>query len=65
MRKQLIEMVENKTFETQESIVRWILNNYGKSIFHTHKSGCSIHLDRLSDVVVKKIYDYVTGLSAN
>ena len=64
MRKLLIAMIDNMTFETQESIVRWILTHYGKSIFHIHKNGCSINLDRLSDEIVKKIYDYVDGLSS-
>ena len=62
MRKELIDLVEDKTFETQEKIVRWILTNYGKSIFHLHKNGCSINLDLMSDVIVKKIYDYVVQL---
>ena len=64
MRKQLIEMVEDKTFETQEAIVRWILTQFGKSIFHVHRSGCSINLDRVDDEIVKKIYDHVVGLSS-
>ena len=65
MRRLLILAIDNKLFETQEAIVRWILTNYGKSIFHTHKNGCSINLDRLDESVVKKIYDYVAGLPAN
>ena len=59
MRKQLIEMVEDKTYEIQEKIVMWILTIYGSNVFHIHKNGCSIHLDRLSDDVIKHIYDYV------
>ena len=62
MRKELIDLVEDKTFETQEKIVRWILTNYGKNIFHLHKNGCSLNLDLMSDVIVKKIYDYVVQL---
>ena len=59
MRKKLIAAVEDKPFETQELIVRWILTHYGRNIFHLHRNGCSINLDTLNDVVVKKIYDFV------
>ena len=59
MRKKIIEIVENLTFENQSKIARWILTHYGKAIFHTHKNGCSINLDIVSDEIIKKIYDYV------
>ena len=65
MRRLLILAIDNKSFETQEAIVRWILTIYGRNIFHIHRNGCSIHLDRLDESVVKKIYDYVAGLPAN
>ena len=62
MRQNLITLVENKTFETQEAIVRWILTHYGRSVFHIHKNGCSINLDSTDESVVKKIYDFVVGI---